>query len=117
MARKSKRTDDLLQGRQEVTEEGRRHVNLTVGERHDLAENLQVEQAVAMFLDLTQDRTYAEIAQALDMSVAGLKRLTQTDAFKQVYADVLPGVGHDPRLEISRAALRDLVVCKACFDG
>ena len=87
----------------------RRHINLNQNERTALADNLQLEQAVALFLDLTEDHTWPQIADALGLALAALKRLTQTAEFQRVYDDALATVGHDPRLNAVKSSLGDLL--------
>jgi hypothetical protein len=89
--------------------EGRRHLNLTQGEREALARQRQIEQAVALFLDLETDRTWTQIAAELDMSVSALKRLSQSADFMAVYEDALATIGHDPRLMAVTSSLGDLL--------
>ena len=89
--------------------EGQRHINLTIGERQDLAENLQIEQAVAMFLDLEQDRTWKQIAEELGISVSELKRLTRKPEFQKIYDQTTVAIGHDPRLQAVTSSLPDLL--------
>jgi len=89
--------------------EGRRHLNLTQGEREALARQRQIEQAVALFLDLENDRTWAQIAAELDLSVSALKRLSQSADFMTVYEDALATIGHDPRLMAVTSSLGDLL--------
>jgi hypothetical protein len=86
-----------------------RHINLTISERADLAKQQKIEQAVALFLDLQHDHTWKEIADALDLSLASLKRLTQTTEFNSVYQNALSTVGHDPRLAAITSNLGDLL--------
>ena len=89
--------------------DGRRHINLNQGEREALLRQRTIEQAVVLFLDLENDRSWAQIAAELDMSVSSLKRLTQSSDFILVYEDALAAVGHDPRLQAVTASLGDLL--------
>ena len=100
--------EDTLNGELAVSE-GRRHLNLTKGERAALAHQRLVEQAAFLFLDLTTDRTWTQIAAELDISLPALKRLTQTAEFMTVYEDALASVGHDPRLQVVTASLPDML--------
>jgi hypothetical protein len=87
----------------------RRHVNLTQEERRQLAEQKQMEQAVALFLDLETDHTWKDIAATLGISLSALKRLTQSGEFQRMYEDTLATVGHDPRLQSVKGHLADLL--------
>jgi hypothetical protein len=87
----------------------RRHINLTQGERADLAEQRQIELAVSYFLDLEQDRTVKQIAEEMGLSVSALKRLTQKPEFQAVYDETLMGLGHHPRLQALSASLPELL--------
>jgi hypothetical protein len=89
--------------------DGRRHINLNQGERDALLRQRLIEQAVALFLDLETDRTWAQIAGELDMSVSALKRLSQSSDFTSIYEDALATVGHDPRLMAITSSLGDLL--------
>jgi hypothetical protein len=100
---------ETLEGQLAVSEDGRRHINLNRGEREALARQRQIEAAAALFLDLETDRTWAEIASELDMSVSSLKRLTQSSDFILVYEDALATIGHDPRLQAVTSSLGDLL--------
>jgi hypothetical protein len=100
---------ETLEGQLAVSEDGRRHLNLNQGEREVLARQRQIEAAVALFLDLETDRTWAEIAGELDISVSSLKRLSQSSDFLLVYEDALATIGHDPRLQAVTSSLGDLL--------
>lgn len=86
----------------------RRHINLTQGERADLAESRQIEEAVSYFLDLEQDWTNKQIAENMGISLSALKRLTQKPEFMAKYNEVLMGLGHHPRLHALNASLPEL---------
>ena len=87
----------------------RRHINLTQGERAELLERQQMEQAIGLFLDLTADHTWKEIADTLGISLSALKRMTQSGEFQRLYDDTLATVGHDPRLQAVKSSLGDLL--------
>src|SRR5512142_655579 len=87
----------------------RRHINLTQDERAELLERQQMEQAIGLFLDLTADHTWREIADTLGISLSALKRMTQTGEFQRLYDDALATVGHDPRLQAVKSSLGDLL--------
>jgi hypothetical protein len=89
--------------------EGQRHINLTQDERRDLAENLLIERAIAMFLDLDQDRTWKQIADELGVSLSELKRLTRKPEFQRKYDETTVAIGHDPRLQAVSSAMSDLL--------
>lgn len=101
--------EETLEGQLAVSDDGRRHINLNQGEREALARQRQIEAAVALFLDLETDRTWAEIAAELGISVSTLKRLTQSSDFTLVYEDALATIGHDPRLQAVTSSLGDLL--------
>jgi hypothetical protein len=86
----------------------RRHINLTQGERAELTESRQIEEAVSYFLDLEQDWTNKQIAENMGMSLSALKRLTQKPEFMAKYDEVLMGLGHHPRLHALNASLPEL---------
>jgi hypothetical protein len=87
----------------------RRHINLTRGEREDLVDQRQIEEAVSYFLDLEQDRTVKQIADEMGISVSALKRLTQRPEFQAVYDETLMNLGHHPRLQSMNAQLPELL--------
>src|SRR5512140_3592243 len=89
--------------------EGQRHINLTQDEREELAENLLIERAVSMFLDLEQDRTWKQISEELGISISELKRLTRKPKFQQIYDQATVAIGHDPRLQAVSSAMSDLL--------
>ena len=88
---------------------GKRHINLTGGERTGLAANLQIERAIALFLDLEQDRTWKQIAEELGISVSELKRITKEPEFQRLYDTATVSIGHDPRLQAITSSLPDLL--------
>jgi hypothetical protein len=87
----------------------RRHINLTKGERKDLVEQKRLEHIVSLFLDLERDRNWSEIATEVGMSLAGLKRLTKTSEFQELYDSTLATLGHHPRLVAMQSNLPDLL--------
>ncbi len=89
--------------------EGQRHINLTQGERAALAENLLIERAIAMFLDLDQDRTWKQIADELGISMSELKRLTKKPEFQRIYDETTVAIGHDPRIQAVASGMSDLL--------
>lgn len=109
MTTKRKPVNEETLGGALVVQEGRRHINLNQGEREALARQRQIESAVALFLDLTTDHTWAEIAAELNISVSALKRLTQAPDFMSIYEEALATIGHDPRLLAVTSSLGDLL--------
>jgi len=109
---KRKTTDDtklLLEGQRPDIGNGRTRITLTATQREQLARNRQIEEAVAMFLDLDVDRTNAQIADQLGLSKDQLKRLTQTDDFRRIYESALIEVGHSPRLGLTKQAIDEML--------
>jgi hypothetical protein len=93
----------------EPTADGRRRLQLTNTEREEFAERTNIERLVSMFLDLERKYTRAEMCEEMDVTPKQLKRLTQTDLFKEIYDDHLATLGHDPRLQAVQAGLIDLL--------
>ena len=91
------------------TYQDKRHINLTAPERTELAERLQIESAIAMFLDLEQDRTWRQIADAMGISISELKRMTRKPEFQRIYDETTVALGHDPRLQAVVSQLPDLL--------
>ena len=89
--------------------EKKRGIRLKKAERKYLAYRQQVEKAVSLFLDLEVERTWAEIARELGLSVPGLHNLTKSDEFNEIYNEFFSELGHDPRLKVSQQALADMV--------
>jgi hypothetical protein len=98
----------IASGLQVIHPDGTRHVSLTLDEREGLLLVQKTEEAVALFLDVTTDRSNAEIAAALEISTHQLKRLTMTEMFKQKYEDALLDIGHSPRLALARQGIDEL---------
>lgn len=92
-----------------VLPSGKRAIKLRKDERKELKKRQQLETAVAMFLDLNEDHSWEEVAEACGLSLIGLKDLTKTEEFMQVYNEHFAELGHDPRLKASQAALTDLL--------
>jgi len=91
------------------TADGRRRIQLTTQEREDLAESRLIEGAVALYLNLDDRLTNAQIAEQLGITPKQLKRLTNTELFARVYNDHFIELGHDPRLKAVRSAMTDLL--------
>ena len=92
-----------------VMPNGKRAIKLRKLERRELAHQQKVETAVALFLDLKDDHSWEEIAEKCGLSLIGLKDLTKTEEFMQVYNAHFAELGHDPRLKATQAALTDLL--------
>jgi len=99
----------ILDGDQPRLANGKRRLNLSIPQRELLAKNRQVEEAVALFLDPEIDRTNRQIADALGISLASLKRLTQTEQFRDIYEAALVDIGHSPRLKNVRASIDEML--------
>ena len=92
-----------------VMPNGKRAIKLRKHERRELIHQRKVETAVALFLDLKDDHSWEEIAEKCGLSLIGLKDLTKTEEFMQVYNAHFAELGHDPRLKATQAALTDLL--------
>jgi hypothetical protein len=89
--------------------DGRRKIKLRRAEREALARRQRAEAAAALFLDLETGRTWADIAQELDLSPAQLKDLTKTPEFDAAYNMLFAELGHDPRFRAVQGALADML--------
>jgi hypothetical protein len=89
--------------------DGRRKIKLRRAERYALARQQRAEAAAALFLDLETGRTWADIAQELDLSPAQLKDLTKTAEFDAAYNMLFAELGHDPRFRAVQGALADML--------
>lgn len=92
-----------------VLPSGKRALKLRKNERKELQQRQQIETAVALFLDIQEDHTWEEIAEACGLSLIGLKDMTKTEEFMRVYNEHFAELGHDPRLKATQAALTDLL--------
>lgn len=92
-----------------VLPSGKRALKLRKSERKELQQRQQIETAVALFLDIQEDHTWEEIAEACGLSLIGLKDMTKTEEFMRVYNEHFAELGHDPRLKATQAALTDLL--------
>lgn len=92
-----------------VLPSGKRALKLRKNERKELQQRQQIETAVALFLDIQEDHTWEEIAEACGLSLMGLKDMTKTEEFMRVYNEHFAELGHDPRLKATQAALTDLL--------
>ncbi|MCX6064777.1 MAG: hypothetical protein NT121_03355, partial [Chloroflexi bacterium] len=50
-----------------------------------------------------------QIAQTLGLSLASLKRLTQTEEFRDIYENTLVDIGHSPRLKSTRTSIDEML--------
>lgn len=89
--------------------DGRRKIKLRRAEREALVRRQRAEAAAALFLDLETERTWADIAQELDLSPAQLKDLTKTPEFDAAYNMLFAELGHDPRFRAVQGALADML--------
>jgi predicted transcriptional regulator len=93
----------------ELRPNGHRKISLTKKERAQLQLQRQCEAAAALFLDLETDRTYAQIAEELGLTVARLKDLTKKPEFDAAYNQLFAELGHDPRFRAAQGALADML--------
>jgi hypothetical protein len=89
--------------------DGRRKIKLRKAERQQLLRNQLAEAAAALFLDLEEERTWAEIAQELQISPTQLRDLTKSPEFNEAYCALFAELGHDPRFRAAQASLSDLL--------
>jgi hypothetical protein len=89
--------------------DGRRKITLRRDERQALQRRQRAEAAAALFLDLEEGRTWAQIADELDISPAQLRDLTKTQAFDRAYNQLFAELGHDPRYRAAQGALGDML--------
>jgi len=89
--------------------DGRRRIKLTRQERFAMERRQKAEAAAALFLDLKEERTWASIAEELELSPSQLKDLTKSQEFDEVYNAMYAELGHDPRYRATMAALGDML--------
>jgi hypothetical protein len=94
---------------QRLLPDGRRKIKLRKDERAALLRRHKAEAAVTLFLDLNTDRTWAEIAQELDISGHALRDLTKTREFDEAYSLFFAEIGHDPRFRAAQGAISDMM--------
>jgi hypothetical protein len=87
----------------------RRAIKLRRNEREDFRDQQMIEAAVALFLDLENEHTWATIAEELGITVQQLKFLTKLDQFDEIYNQHFAELGHDPRLKATQAELSNLL--------
>ena len=86
-----------------------RKIKLTKAEKAELLHRRDIELAISYFLDLEQNLTLKQIADAMGMSVSTLKRLTTEPLFQEIYDEQLMQLGHHPRLQALNAQLPELI--------
>lgn len=89
--------------------QGRRAIKLRKEEREMLLFREKVSKAVEMFLDFHQDRTYAEIARELGMSITALHNLTKSEDFNEIFNEYYAEMNDNPRIKASQQAIADMV--------
>ena len=90
------------------TSKGRR-VKLTKAEREAFIRQQRAEHAAALFLDLDEARTWAEIASEMELSPHQLRDLSKTEEFDEAYNRLFAELGHDPRYKAAQGALADML--------
>ena len=93
----------------ELRPNGHRKISLTKKERSQMQLQAQCEAAAALFLDLETDRTYAQIAEELGLTVARLKDITKKPEFDAAYNQLHAELGHDPRFRAAQGAMADML--------
>jgi hypothetical protein len=89
--------------------DGRRKIKLRNSERAALERQRLIEGAVALFLDTTVGRSWAEIAEQLHISPMKLRDITKSEEFEKAYDLMFAEIGHDPRYKAAQGAIMDLV--------
>ena len=89
--------------------DGRRRLQLGQRERMDLARHARAEAAVSLFLNLNRRWTWREMAEELNLSVSGLKDLTKSQEFQEIYNAHFAELGKDPRLAAVQAAVVEML--------
>ena len=93
-----------------TTEDGRRRLQLNAKERANYRESLLIDRLVLMILTLDENsKTYEEMAEELDITVAQLKNLTRTEEFQERYNQHFMELGQDPRVEITQSRIVELL--------
>lgn len=88
---------------------GRRRIKLTKAERQELLRNERATAAAYLFLDLTEARTWKQIADEMNLSAHQLRDLTKTEEFDIAYNDLFVELGKDPRYRAAQGALADML--------
>lgn len=86
-----------------------RRVKLTKAERDDFIRLQRAERAAALFLDLDEGRTWAEIAEEMEISPHQLRDISKTEEFDTAYNMLFAELGHDPRYKAAQGALADML--------
>jgi hypothetical protein len=89
--------------------DGKRQIKIKAAERRALLKQQKAERAAALFLDLSTDRSWAQIATEMGLSAEQLRDLTKTNEFDIAYNALFADLGHDPRFKASKAAIADLL--------
>lgn len=89
--------------------DGRRKINLRKHERADLQKQQMIEAAVALFLDISTGRTWAQVAEELGITTQKLKDLTKSEEFEVAYSQMFAEIGHDPRYKATQGWLLDML--------
>ncbi len=92
-----------------IDEGGRRRIKLRAEEREVLQRRQRAEAAAALFLDLEQGRTWAQIAQEIGISPHQLRDVTKSPEFDEAYNQLFGELGHDPRFRAAQGALADML--------
>jgi hypothetical protein len=88
---------------------GRRRIKLTKAEREQLRRQELASTAAFLFLDLTEARTWKQIADEMNLSAHQLRDLTKTEEFDVAYNDLFVELGKDPRYRAAQGALADML--------
>jgi hypothetical protein len=87
----------------------RRKIKLTQDERQALKRSRLAEAAAAMFLNIEEPMTWAQIATELGMSLGALRDLTKSEEFNEKYSALFPELGHDPRYRAAIGAIGNML--------
>lgn len=89
--------------------DGRRKITLRKQERKDIQKQLQIEQAVALFLDVQVGRTWKQVADEMGIPPQKLRELTKSEEFEIAYDQMFAEIGHDPRFKATQSWMLDLL--------
>ena len=90
-------------------DDGRRSIQLNRRERMAIERRRKCEAAAALFLDLENKHTWAQIAGELGISIGALKDLTKSAEFEEIYNQLYADISHDPRYKAVQGALTDML--------